>query len=303
MMNLAAAQLGAMIRYEMLMHWRRRSLPAIAAFFLIALVGFTLLGFNVLGNASQVQRITPIEGGVELQHVNPQTGELETVRYMGDDAANFPTWVQNIDLISVQNTLRLMYLVGIATQALFVALMPMLADTIPFDKQVKVRELLNTLPLPSAVYLGGKVLGVWAGLFIGLGLVAAAFGVYSRVQFGVFDIGLYVRLWLVLVLPGALIASGYTVVVNTLSPSRRVAVLLGVALIPLAFAMYYTITMTLFIDMGQIFRPDNRFGGGSFDSIMNAFFANLITDMAQFAIGLALLWGGMWVLLRTQQAR
>lgn len=302
-MNIATAQLGAIIRYEMLMHWRRRSLPAIGIFFLVTLVGFTLLGFNVDVNASQVQRITPIEGGVEVQQVDPQTGELETVRYTGDDAAIFPTWVHNIDLISAQNTLRLLFLIGMAVQALFVAIMPMLADTIPMDRQLKVRELLETMPLTRDVYLGGKILGVWVGLAVGLGLVAAAFAVYSRVQFGTFNLWLYARLWLVLVLPGALIASGYTVVVNTLSPSRRVAVLLGVALIPLAFGMYYAITMTLFIDLVQVFRPENHFGSDTFDGIMNGFFANLAGGMAQFALGLAILWGIMWGLLRVRQAR
>jgi hypothetical protein len=302
-MNLITAQLGAMIRYEMLMHWRRRGLPAIAVFFLVTLVGFTLLGFNVDVNASQVQRITPIDGGVEVLQVNPQTGELETVRYMGDDAAIFPTWIQNLDLISVQNTLRLLFLIGMAVQALFVALMPMVADTIPFDKQVKVRELLDTMPLTRAVYLGGKVLGVWAGLGIGLGLVAAAFAVFTRVEYGVFELWLYMRLWLVLVLPGALIASGYTVVVNALSPGRRVAVLLGVALIPLAFGMYYTIAMTLFMDLVQVFQPENQFGSDTFDGIMNSFFANLSGGMGQFAVGLAVLWACMWALLRARQAK
>jgi ABC-type Na+ efflux pump permease subunit len=196
-----------------------------------------------------------------------------------------------------------LFLIGMAVQALFVAIMPMLADTIPFDRYVKVHELLDTFPLTRAVYLGGKVLGVWVGLLIGLGLVAAAFAVFSRTWFGTFDLWLYTRLWLVLVLPGALVASGYSVVVNALSPSRRVAVLLGIALIPLAFGMYYAIAMTLYIDLVQVFRPENAFGSDTFDGIMNGFFANLTDGMLPFALALAVVWVGMWGLLRARQAK
>lgn len=301
-MSIAAAQLGAIIRYEMLMHWRRRSLPAIAAFFLLALIGFSLLSKNEV-NSGSVLRVNSVEGGVEVVQVDPATGETITVPYSEEEAGMFPVWMRNIDLIQTQNTLQLAFLIGMAMQALLVALMPMLAETIPLDKQVKVRELLDTTPLPRAAYLGGKVLGVWVGLVIGLVLVAAVFALFCQWLYGKYDLWLYIRLWLALVFPGALIASGFSVVLNALTPSRRAAVLFGLALIPLAILMFSSIGVTLFMNLVSIFNPASSTGQISYDATMQYFLSEIIRGMAQFALGLGLVWLVMWGLLRTRQAK
>lgn len=301
-MSIAAAQLGAIIRYETLMHWRRRSLAAIIGFFLLALIGFSLIDRTDQMTTS-VLRVATVEGGVEVTQIDPATGEPVTSRLSEADAGMFPLWMRDINLQDVQNTLRLAFMIAIATQALLIALMPMLAETIPLDKQVKVRELLDTTPLARALYLGGKVLGVWAGLIIGLLLVGVLFGLFCQWRYGSYDLLLYMRLWLAVVLPGALIASGFTIILNALTGSRRAAIVIGIVLIPLAVVMVSSISVSLFINMVQIFDPAASTAALPYDTMMNYFVSEIVNGMALFALALAVVWVGMWGLLRWRQAK
>jgi hypothetical protein len=302
-MTTSVQQLQGIIRYELLMHWRRRSLPAIIVFFLIALIGFSMISFNNEQTTSGVIRVNSVEGGVEVVQIDPATGETVTATYSEEQAGMFPRWMRDLDLVQVQNTLKLAFMIGIAMQALLVALMPMLAETIPLDKQVKVRELLDTVPLPRAVYLGGKVLAVWIGLLIGLALVGGVFVLFCSWRYGSFDLALYTRLWIALVFPNALIAAGFSILLNALMPSRRTAVLLGIALIPVAILMFSTIGVTLFINMTRVFDPTGGVGQASYDATMNYFVGEMVNGMLPFALALAAVWVMMWGLLRMQQAK
>jgi hypothetical protein len=302
-MNLAAAQLGAIIRYETLMHWRRRSLPAIVVFFLVALVGFSMISFSNDQMTSNISRVNTVEGGVEVVQIDPSTGAAITTRYTDEQAGMFPAWMRDLDLLPVQNSLKLAFMIGIAMQALLIALMPMLAETIPLDKQVKVRELLDTTPLSPAVYLAGKVFAAWLGLLAGLALVGVAFLLFCTWRYGSFDLALYWRLWVGLVFPNALIAAGFSILLNTLVPSRRTAVLLGIALIPLAILMFSAIGVTLFINLTRVFDPAGAVGQTSYEATINYFVGEMVNGILPFALALAAVWVGMWGLLRARQAK
>jgi hypothetical protein len=69
------------------------------------------------------------------------------------------------------------------------------AETIPKDRQIGVRELLDTLPLPSAIYLLGKLLSVWLTLLVGVGLAALISGGVWWVWVGPFPGGQDLAVW------------------------------------------------------------------------------------------------------------
>jgi ABC-type transport system involved in multi-copper enzyme maturation permease subunit len=103
------------------------------------------------------------------------------------------------------------------------------ADSIPKDRQYRVRELLNTYPLSDEVYLAGKILGVWCNVLLCLLVLCVAIGISWWVIVHPFTIGDYVTIWLLGILPVALFNSALSVLIAASQPSRRRAVLLGVA--------------------------------------------------------------------------
>jgi len=121
-------KLTAIVHYEIVMAWRRRSLPILWILLLVGVVGFALLVTSVNHN------------GMSLAEI------------MGRNA-NKPAYVLNtIPIINVLLAGTLIFSVGITM---------MICEMIPLDRQFKVRELLDTLPISRADYLAGKVLAAW----------------------------------------------------------------------------------------------------------------------------------------------
>ena len=127
----------------------------------------------------------------------------------------------------------LLSLSPIGLLVMMVALPPMLAETIPKDRQYGVAELLAAQPISSGLYLAGKVFGVWCSILIMVVLVALLAAIAARVTFGPFDLGSYLSVWLVGIMPLALFVSGVTVLLASRQPSRRRATMVGGA-----FTMY-----------------------------------------------------------------
>ena len=70
-------------------------------------------------------------------------------------------------------------------------------------------------------YLTGKVLGVWGSILMMVVVVAILGAVVARFTFGPFDIGSYLSVWLLGILPLALFVSATTVLLASRQPSRR----------------------------------------------------------------------------------
>ena len=129
------------------MAWRRRRLPILWLLLLVGVVGFTLLIENV-------NREQPVM----------QEGLEQTI---GDANPDAPEWARDINPFESARTVSLInvLIAGLVFYTVGVTLMS--GETIPLDRQFKVSELLETLPISRTVYLAGKVLGAWVGLLVG----------------------------------------------------------------------------------------------------------------------------------------
>ncbi len=140
------AQLAALVRMELWFLWHRRSLVVTG----VALIALPLLGALVSAPAYQSYREIVALGGVAAV----------TARHAV--------------------TLRMLPYFLSTCQLVFSIFLPvMVADIIPLDAHVGMRELLNSLPLSRRVYLAGKVLSVVLGVvLITVALLVIAGGVW-----------------------------------------------------------------------------------------------------------------------------
>ncbi len=194
-MTLTICQLGAMIRYEMILVWRRRGLLIIT----LAILAITTL--VLVSSKSQMEngRQQLVQAGLTAEDVREKTtlGLLPTY------------W-------------------GVLFTILLITLPIVLVDTIPIDRQTGVRELLDTMPLSNATYLTGKLLGVWAAALSAIVVVMFGSGLVWWLVLGPFEISYYLEVWLVGGIPGALINAGMIIFLVIGQAGRRPALLIGI---------------------------------------------------------------------------
>lgn len=193
--NLALLQFLGLIRYEFLLHWRRRALAVL----FLASMSLPLLGIFLARNhiGSLDQLLLPAAG------LGP-----EAARQASTASLLMLTWAP-------------LFMV------LLMLLPPVAAETVPRDEQLGVGELLHSLPLSPGVYLGGKLAGLWVSLLAG---IAGGLGVVGGVWwFGVgpFDLGVYVQMLALGALPVAGLNSGLSMLLAANQPNRRRAIGVG----------------------------------------------------------------------------
>lgn len=108
-----------------------------------------------------------------------------------------------------------------------------LADSIPKDRQFGVCELLDTLPVTRAVYLLGKLLGVYRSLFPGLIALMVAIGASYHFILANISWSGYLEMWCVGAGGLAIMNGGLGVLLPATQSNRRRAVaLMIVVLVP-----------------------------------------------------------------------
>jgi ABC-type transport system involved in multi-copper enzyme maturation permease subunit len=197
-MKLRLWQVWAVIGSELRLHWRRRSLTVLTLAMLAVPLGGALL---VRGQLSEIGRSLAAVSGAAA----------EVAAHQVTVAIVFSTWAP-------------VYIV------LALLLPPVLADSIPRDRQEGISELLDSLPLTPGAYLLGKVLGAWVTALAGLGIVAVVASGVWLVAIGLFDPLPYLEMWLVGAAGLALANGGLAVLLAAGQPTRRRAVLVGAAL-------------------------------------------------------------------------
>ncbi len=200
-------QLLGMTRYEFRMHWRRRTLQ-VATLSLIALSVIIML---ILGSS--------------MKQYMAQFGPLD------------PNAPQNIvPFFWVPIYFVILILFG-----------PLMAEVIPLDRQLGVSELLESLPLRRESYLIGKLLGMFLALLSGLVVSALVIGGVGWVIFNGFQITPYIQMWLVGVIPIALLNPGLSLLLAAGQPTRRRAAVIGGGLAILCMVLFATsINITLY---------------------------------------------------------
>jgi hypothetical protein len=125
---------------------------------------------------------------------------------------------------------------------------PLVADTIPKDRQLGVSELLDSLPLSLGVYLAGKLFSLWLNLLLSLGLAALLTGLAWRFLVGPFNLSLFFDLWGVGAAGLLLINAGTSLLLAAGQPTSRRAIFVGGAytflcLVGLGFTFSLNITL------------------------------------------------------------
>jgi len=191
--SLTATQLKAIISYEFRLQWRRVALPAVAT----ALIITPLLGVWLSYEEFQGYRAALAAGTL-----SPAVAQAEITA----------------DLIPIT-------WLGITLTAIL--LIPLVvAEMIPRDRQLGVRDLLDTLLSPG-LYLVGKLLSLWLTLLAGVGLAALVSGCAWWLLIGPFRLDIFLDTWLLGGLFLILINGGTTLLLAAGQPTNRRALFIG----------------------------------------------------------------------------
>jgi len=208
------ARLGAMMRYELLMGWRRGTQRVV----LVSAVLFPQLLY-LLGYL-----------------FGPLTDGALT--------ASLDRWPEVVLLLRTDAAL----IANITTLVLILLLLPLtLSELIPLDRQVRVREILDALPLTPNLYLAGKLLSICPPLLIGLALAALLSGVLAWLQNGPYQVRTLATFWITGLIPLALFSSQVAVSFSAGQSSRRRAILTGLLAVPVGLAASFLLPVNRFL--------------------------------------------------------
>ncbi|MBN1584103.1 MAG: alpha/beta fold hydrolase [Anaerolineae bacterium] len=212
-LKLKVRQLGAIIHYEWLMGWRRGTLRAI----LVAIVLFPQLFYAI-------------------DYVFGSTGTSL--------AMDLALWPQ---AVLFRNTGQAI-MANVITIVMIVLVLPlMFAELIPLDRQYRVRELVDAVPVTRGVYLAGKVLSVWSSIAVAMVLSALLNGTLAWIQNGPYRSGVLVAFWATGLIPLALFASAMGVLLSARQPNRYRAVLIGLAVAVASLAACFVLPVNGFV--------------------------------------------------------
>lgn len=199
------SQLGAMFRYEFLIYWRRRTVVAV----LIPFLALSLLFAWTLRDVLIVHQQAWLAAGMPFDEIQRQ--------------------LSTIILPAIWPVLHVFLLIIIPI---------VVADAIPRDRQIGVRDLLDTTPLSTGTYVFGKVLSTFLTLLIGVSvtLILVAAGWWLLV--GPFDLGMYLGMWALGVVPLTLFNSALAILLAAEQPNRKQAALVGIALAVVTIMMW-----------------------------------------------------------------
>ncbi len=196
-MTRTLAQLGGMIRYEMILQWRQRMLTGV----LLSLISLPLIMYVLFGqsNAAEVQRTWITSGGI------PTEAALNTTtRY------------------AIMYAAMSIYLIALLVFPIVAA------DVIARDRNYGVRELLDGLPVKTGAYLAGKLLGWWVAAGSGLLVAMVLVGAELWVLIGPYHLDQFAAMWLAFGWGIGLVNSGLCLLLASGQPTRRRAIVVAV---------------------------------------------------------------------------
>lgn len=224
------AQIWGMVRYELRMQWRRRGL---LVFIAVLCAAVFLLGIAIRYWDSE-------DDSVPVSELVPDPVLARRIERMQATVAA---------LIGVMAPVFMFLIMGLAI---------VMADVVPRDRDLAVRELLDSLPWGYGVYLVGKLFSVWGGVLCGMIVVAALALLTGRVFLGPQHVLAHLVVWGHGLLPLALYVSGMGTLLAAPQPTRRRGVFVGVAFSVYCVAMLLTTSFTLW-DAISPARPSSLF--------------------------------------------
>ncbi|MBC6936397.1 MAG: hypothetical protein DWB42_11220 [Chloroflexi bacterium] len=186
------AQLAGVTRYEFLLVWRGKIMLVMLGMLLVMCVIFFGPMYDVLQHAQML-------AGVEA--FPPET--------KADMSRTFASMVWGPLCITLAGVL------------------PILAsDMIPKDRQYRVYPLLESMPLPTGVYLLGKLLGLWLSALSGLVVIMVSVGIIFWWLLDGFDPRPYLEIWGIGALSLLILNGGLAVLLPCGLSNRRAALIL-----------------------------------------------------------------------------
>ena len=107
------------------------------------------------------------------------------------------------------------------------SLPPIVAEAIAKDRQFGMNELRDSLPITPGLYLAGKLLGIVAIVMVMMLAIAVLLMIVSLFVLGPLDVWVYLRIWLLGIIPSGLAISMISVLVASRQPSRKRATMVG----------------------------------------------------------------------------
>ena len=167
-----------------------------------------------------------------------------------------------------------------------------MADIIPKDQQIGVRELLDALPISRGIYLVGKLLGAWLALFSSLAIVVIVVPIFWFLRVGPFDLLPYLEMWLFGGVSLVVINTGISIFLAAGQPNRHRAIIL-IVLIVAAFLFVGNLDLekdTLGPVRGPIIL---YFLDLDVDVSAQLFWQTVVVGLAQLVVIGAAVWGWM----------
>jgi hypothetical protein len=197
---------------------------------------------------------------------------------------------------------------NVTTMVMIVLVLPLvLAELIPLDRQYRVRELLDAVPLARGVYLAGKVLSAWPVVAIAMALSALSSCALAWIQNGPYHGDVLAAFWMAGLIPLALFVSSMAVLLPGRQPNRRRGVLVGLiaAVAGLAACFILPVNGFLFaalirdgLTLEQLADPLARAASRRFPA---AFSLETMLRIGSTAAIVAVLWiGTLWAMRREQ---
>lgn len=255
-MRMIPSQVVSIARYEFRMLWRERAQVVITLVLLLMVLIPSLIATN------------------DVNGIN------------GDDSFAFQGKIVPMTQIIV------MVLWGPVGISMAVLSPIFLADLIPKDRQLRVRELFDATALPRWAYLAGKLLGGWLAMFSTLLVVMLAAGAVWWLRIGPIDLRLYLDMWLIGAVSLVIINGGLGILLPATQTTRRRAILLmiGLVVVGALFSNQYS--------QEQVFSPLRApvilyYMDPSTTAMRGNYFATIVIGLLQLIIVALCVWGWM----------
>ena len=199
-------QLSAMVRYEFLMYWRRRTFVAV----LLPFLALSLLFAWSLRDVLIENQSTWLTAGMSLQQIREQL------------------------------SIVMLPAIWPVLQVFLVIIFPVVvAEAIPRDRHLGVRDLLDATPLSIGTYLTGKVLSTFITLLVSTTVILILVACAWWVLVGPFDLGMYLGMWTVGVVPLTLFNSSLAILLAVGQPNRKQGAVVGITLAVVTILMLF----------------------------------------------------------------
>jgi hypothetical protein len=200
--QLTRSQLTAIIRYELVNSWRRGSL--VALILMMALLPFV---FNGLSSISD--RVAQ---------------------------ANLSLWPEQALIIHTGAAIGM----NIFVVVLEIFILPLLvAEVIPLDRQYRVREILDGLPMRTTTYLAGKICSIWLVFAVCSLVQALVNGVLAWRTIGPYRVDILVSFWVFGLLMLGLFSSGMAILLSVKAENHSQAILVGILAALLSLGVFF----------------------------------------------------------------